>query len=96
VPASSPEEVGQPNVLFDVSDATEVLASGSLKGAVNVSRGMLEFRADEIAPYNDRLRVVFSWRGNEGRRRAKRAVFLRWMPDRVTPLRRARSGMTGV
>ena len=38
-------------VILDVRDAPEVQASGKLKGAVNVSRGMLEFRADPESPY---------------------------------------------
>lgn len=33
-------------VVVDVRDAPEVLASGKIKGAINISRGMLEFRAD--------------------------------------------------
>lgn len=42
------------NVLIvDVRDAPEVQASGKVKGAVNVSRGMLEFRADPESPYYD-------------------------------------------
>src|SRR5947209_19322639 len=42
------------NVLVgDVRDPSEVAASGKIKGAVNVSRGMLEFRADPESPYHD-------------------------------------------
>ncbi len=33
-------------LVVDVRDPTEVQQSGKVKGAVNVSRGMLEFRAD--------------------------------------------------
>jgi rhodanese-related sulfurtransferase len=45
-------QMGAANVLvLDVRDAPEVQASGKLKGAVNVSRGMLEFRADPESPY---------------------------------------------
>ena len=36
-----------------VRDPSEVQASGKIKGAVNVSRGMLEFRADPDSPYHD-------------------------------------------
>ncbi len=58
VPAISPEEaralLDRPDVLFvDVRDPTEVQKSGKIKGAVNVSRGMLEFRADPESPYHD-------------------------------------------
>ena len=43
------------NVLIvDVRDPSEVQASGKIKGAVNVSRGMLEFRADPDSPYHDK------------------------------------------
>jgi len=37
-------------LLLDVRDAPE-LAGGKIKGAVHVSRGMLEFRADPQSPY---------------------------------------------
>ena len=47
--------IGRGNVLIvDVRDPSEVQASGKLKGAVNVSRGMLEFRADPESPYHDK------------------------------------------
>ena len=38
-------------VVVDLRDSNEVQASGKLKGAVNVPRGMLEFRADPESPY---------------------------------------------
>ena len=42
------------DVLFvDVRDAEEVAATGMIEGALNVSRGMLEFRADETTPYHN-------------------------------------------
>ncbi len=37
-------------VLLDVRDPSEVAASGKIAGAVAVSRGMLEFRADPASP----------------------------------------------
>lgn len=40
-------------LVVDVRDAPEVAASGKVKGAINVSRGMLEFRADPESPYHD-------------------------------------------
>jgi rhodanese-related sulfurtransferase len=40
-------------LLVDVRDPSEVAASGKLRGAVNVSRGMLEFRADPESPYHN-------------------------------------------
>lgn len=40
-------------LLVDVRDGTEVAKSGKLKGALHVSRGMIEFRADAETPYHD-------------------------------------------
>ena len=53
-PAQAREMMAKGNVLVvDVRDATEVEKSGKVAGAVNVSRGMLEFRADPDSPYHD-------------------------------------------
>jgi rhodanese-related sulfurtransferase len=41
-------------LVLDVRDAPEVAASGKIAGAVNISRGMLEFRADPESPYHDK------------------------------------------
>jgi rhodanese-related sulfurtransferase len=41
-------------LIVDVRDAPEVEKSGKVTGAVNVSRGMLEFRADPESPYHDK------------------------------------------
>jgi rhodanese-related sulfurtransferase len=41
-------------LVVDVRDATEVEHSGKVAGAVHVSRGMLEFRADPDSPYHDK------------------------------------------
>jgi rhodanese-related sulfurtransferase len=41
-------------LVVDVRDAPEVSASGKIAGAVNVSRGMLEFRADPDSAYHDK------------------------------------------
>jgi len=40
-------------LIVDVRDPSEVQASGKIKSAVNVSRGMLEFRADPESPYHN-------------------------------------------
>jgi rhodanese-related sulfurtransferase len=40
-------------VLIDVRDAPEVQRSGKLRGARNISRGMLEFRADGASASHD-------------------------------------------
>ena len=44
---------GGNTLVVDVRDAPEVEASGKVAGAVHVSRGMLEFRADPESPYHD-------------------------------------------
>ncbi len=41
-------------IVVDVRDAPEVEKSGKVSGAVHVSRGMLEFRADPDSPYHDK------------------------------------------
>ncbi len=55
-PAQAREMIAQGNTLvLDVRDAPEVEKSGKVAGAVNVSRGMLEFRADPESPYHDKM-----------------------------------------
>jgi rhodanese-related sulfurtransferase len=41
-------------LVVDVRDAPEVDKSGKVAGALHVSRGMLEFRADPESPYYDK------------------------------------------
>jgi len=58
VPAISAEDaaklLGRQDVIFvDVRDAEEVAQRGKIRGALNVSRGMLEFRADDATPYHN-------------------------------------------
>jgi len=54
-PAQAREMIATGNTLVvDVRDAPEVEKSGKIPGAVNVSRGMLEFRADPESPYHDK------------------------------------------
>ena len=54
-PAEARELIGKGNTLVvDVRDAPEVEMSGKIAGAVHVSRGMLEFRADPDSPYHDK------------------------------------------
>jgi rhodanese-related sulfurtransferase len=58
VPRISAAEVkamaGDPKLLLvDVRDGTEVAASGKAKGAVHVTRGLIEFRADPDSPSHD-------------------------------------------
>ena len=57
-------------LIVDVRDAPE-LADGKIPGAVHVSRGMLEFRADPESPYHhpafDRERPVLVYCASGGR-----------------------------
>lgn len=46
--------IGQGALVVDVRDAPEVEKSGKVSGALHVSRGMLEFRADPESPYHDK------------------------------------------
>lgn len=40
-------------LLVDVRDAPELVTAGKLANSTNVSRGMLEFKADSSTPYHD-------------------------------------------
>ncbi len=54
-PAQAQEMVAKGNtVIVDVRDAPEIEQSGKVAGALHVSRGMLEFRADPESPYHDK------------------------------------------
>ena len=54
-PAEAKEMIARGNTLVvDVRDAAEVANSGKVAGAVHVSRGMLEFRADPESPAHDK------------------------------------------
>src|SRR3984893_19116755 len=54
-PDQAREMIGKGNTLVvDVRDAPELEKSGKIAGAVHVSRGMLEFRADPESPYHDK------------------------------------------
>lgn len=54
-PAEAKAMIAKGDVLVvDVRDASEVAQSGKIAGAINVSRGMLEFRADAASPYHDK------------------------------------------
>jgi rhodanese-related sulfurtransferase len=53
-PAEAKEKIRAGDALVvDVRDPTEVQQTGKVKGAVNVPRGMLEFRADPESPYHN-------------------------------------------
>jgi rhodanese-related sulfurtransferase len=48
------EMIAKGALVVDVRDAPELEQGGKVAGAVNVSRGMLEFRADPDSPYHDK------------------------------------------
>ena len=76
VPSISPENLknimGEDNVLVvDVRDAPELADTGKVQGALNVSRGMLEFRADDSTPFHNEAfskdKTVVLYCGSGGR-----------------------------
>ena len=76
VPRISPEEakglLGRSDVLFlDVREPPEVAASGKVRGAVAVPRGLVEFRADPASPMHDpafdRAKTVVTYCASGGR-----------------------------
>ena len=56
VPAITPEEAAKlEDVVFvDLREASEIEATGKVKGAVAVPRGLLEFRADPSNPMHEK------------------------------------------
>jgi rhodanese-related sulfurtransferase len=71
-PQQAREMIAKGNTLVvDVRDAPEVQGSGKVAGAVNVSRGMLDFRADPESPYHDKNfvkdKTVILYCGSGGR-----------------------------
>ena len=50
--ARAKEMIAKGALVLDVRDAPEVEAAGKVPGALHVSRGMLEFRADPASPYH--------------------------------------------
>jgi rhodanese-related sulfurtransferase len=54
-PAQAQDMIGKGGALVvDVRDGAEVAASGKVAGAVHVSRGLLEFKADPELPSHDK------------------------------------------
>lgn len=71
-PAQARDMMAKGNTLVvDVRDGAEVAASGKVAGAVHVSRGLLEFRADPESPTHDknfaRDKAVILYCGSGGR-----------------------------
>lgn len=59
VPTISPQDaaalMGNADVfVVDVRDGPELLSTGKICGAIHVTRGMIEFRADLDSPYHDK------------------------------------------
>ena len=94
VPRLRPDEVrkmmGAADVLIvDVRDSPEIQASGKIKGAVAVSRGMLEFRADPDVPshnpaFTKDKRVVLYCASGGRSRRSQARPFGRWATSRCS------------
>lgn len=53
-PAEAQDMMAKGAVVIDVRDAPEVEKTGKVSGALHISRGMLEFRADPASPYHDK------------------------------------------
>ena len=54
-PDAARRMISEENALVvDVRDTSEIQASGKIKGALHVPRGMLEFRADADTPYYEK------------------------------------------
>jgi len=71
-PAQAKEMIAGGNTLVvDVRDGTEVAQSGKVAGAVHISRGLLEFRADPQSPTRDQNftldKTVILYCGSGGR-----------------------------
>lgn len=76
VPAITPTEAAdlvatKDAVIVNIRDGTEIAASGKVKGALAISRGLLEFRADPDLPTHEpalrKDRPVVLYCGSGGR-----------------------------
>ena len=74
-------------LVIDVRDAPEVQQSGKVTAAINVSRGMLEFRADPESPHYDKHfskeKTVILYCGSGGRSALSGRVLKEMGYDRV-------------
>src|SRR5262245_4921992 len=96
-PAQAREMIAKGNTLVvDVRDAPEVDKSGKVAGAVNVSRGMLEFRADPESPYHDKNfakdKTVILYCASGGRSALSGRCSKTWATARSTISARSRIG----
>lgn len=75
VPAITPAEaqalMAKGALVIDIRDGTEVAASGKVKGAIAISRGLLEFKADSALPTHEpalqKDRTIILYCGSGGR-----------------------------
>ena len=70
-PTEVREMIDKENLLIiDIRDAPELASGGKLKGAVNVSRGMPEFRSDPENPFHNptfqKAKIVLVYCGSSG------------------------------
>ena len=100
-PAQAKEMMAKGNALVvDVRDAPEVEKTGKIAGAVQVSRGMLEFRADAETPtmtrISPRTRRSFSIARPAGDRRLVARCSRTWAMLRSTISAPSRTGPIAV
>ncbi|MFL5285812.1 MAG: rhodanese-like domain-containing protein [Rhodopila sp.] len=76
VPSITPQDAAElvktkGAVVVDIRDGTEVAASGKVQGALTISRGLLEFRADPEMPTHEKAlqkdKPVILYCGSGGR-----------------------------
>ncbi len=75
VPAITPAEaqalMAKGAVVVDIRDGLEIAASGKVKGAIAISRGLLEFKADPALPTHEpalqKDRTIILYCGSGGR-----------------------------
>ena len=57
IPRLTPEEAvathGKGGLFIDVRDSSAIAESGTIKGALRIPRGMMEFVADDQSPYHN-------------------------------------------
>ena len=100
VPDIGPDEVAAMNhqddvLIVDVRDDGEVAQTGVVEGALHVTRGILEFRADETTPYHNEAfskdKTVILYGVSEGRSALARKALLELGYSDVRNLRTFRS-----
>ena len=97
-PAQARDMIAQGDALIvDVRDALEVEKSGKIAGAVNVSRGLLEFRADPDSPSHDKSfakdKNVIVYCGSGGRAASAARFSKTWVLSAFTTSAASRTGL---